>query len=226
MLAREARWFRRQLERMPDGDVFPLLNVGSHTAEFRATGQPWIDGELFRPLADRGGRVVHTDIRPAAGVDLVGDLLDPAFRDELRQRRFRSVMFCNVLEHVSDREPIARTVADVVAPGGLLLVSCPHRFPYHPDPIDTLYRPSVSELASLFPGTSLIHGQIVPCGNLTTYVLGRASAAPVAFLRTMIQPRGVKSPHETAAPSSHKLALLPWLIRTFAVTCIVLRKED
>ena len=225
MLVNEARWFRDRLAALESGEVFPLLNVGSHTAEFRAQGQPWIEREIFAPLAARGGQVVHTDIRAAAGVDLVGDLLDPAFREYLRWRKFRSVMFCNVLEHVSQREPIAHVVADVVAPGGLLFVSCPHDFPYHPDPIDTLFRPSVAELAALFPGTSLVAGEVVACGNLTTYVLGRMTSAPAAFFRTIFQDTGAKSSRETVAVKSQRLALVPWLIRTFTVTCVVLRKE-
>src|SRR5262245_5557542 len=116
MLAREARWFRQRLAGLADAELFPLLNVGSHTAQFRTHGQPWIHREIFAPLAARGGAVVHTDIRPAAGVDLVGDLLDPAFRNYLRWKRFRAAMCCNVLEHVSEREPIAQAVTDLVAP--------------------------------------------------------------------------------------------------------------
>jgi hypothetical protein len=226
MLAKEAKWFRERLRQVADGDLFPMLNVGSQTLVFRQQGQPWIDDEVFAPLRQRGGQIVHTDISPAQGVDIVGDLLDPDFRQTLREKRFRSVMFCNVLEHVCEREPIASTVVEVTEPGGLIFVSCPHRFPYHPDPIDTMFRPTVGELAGLFPKTSVVEGEIVSCGTLTSYILGRMSYSPLGFMRQIFLHEGVKSRHETTQSPQNRWALVPWLIRTFAITCLVIRKIE
>jgi hypothetical protein len=225
MLVNEAKWFRRHLGELQRSDLFPLLNIGSHTADFRRRGQPWIERQVFNPLRQRGGEIVHTDIRAAEGVDIVGDLLDPDFRAVLRQRQFRSIMFCNVLEHVSDRVGISTVVSDVVEPGGYLFVSAPHSFPYHPDPIDTMFRPGVSELAALFPETEMVAGAVVACGNLTTYALARFWPNPFGFLRRALVSTGRKSQHEPAQKHGGKVALLPWLVRSFAITCLVLRKR-
>lgn len=225
MLLNEARWFGRRLAGLPSADLFPMLNIGSHSAEFRERGQPWIDREVFLRLRERGGTIVHTDIRAEDGVDVVGDLLDPRFRESLRERQFRSIMFCNVLEHVSNREAISSTVSDIVEAGGLLFVSAPHRFPYHPDPIDTMFRPDVADVAALFPGTTVVDGEVVDCGNLTTYTLARMLPDPLGFMRRAFQPTGRKSEFEPSTARGSKRLLLPWLVRSFAITCVVLRKR-
>lgn len=77
MLFDEARWFGQRIAEMEPGDIFPMLNVGSSTEEFRTKKQPWIDQFIFKPIREKGYKVVHTDIKKDVGVDLVGDLTDP-----------------------------------------------------------------------------------------------------------------------------------------------------
>ena len=85
------------------GAVSPLLNLGSSTGEFRRTAKPHIQRELFGPLAAAGVAVVHSDLKQADGVDLAGDILDPAVLRDLKARGFRCVLCANLLEHVRDR---------------------------------------------------------------------------------------------------------------------------
>lgn len=225
MLIPEARWFAAAMKAIGDDDLFPLLNVGSQSRRFREQQQPWLDHYIFAPLRKRGGRVVHSDLQHEEGVDLVGDLTDPAFLNHLRSLRFRSVVCTNLLEHVEKPERIAATLAEVVEPGGRLFVSVPYRFPYHPDPIDTMYRPSVEELARLFPGTVIRRSEIVPCGTLLTLLWTYCRWTPrrvlgVAFQRGSAPATGGTSP---ARPSRIK-TLLPWCFRTFRTTCLVLQR--
>ena len=177
MLEAEAKWFGTRLLELADPAVFPMLNIGSHTEQFRTISQPWIDRFIFAPARARGV-VKHTDIRLAPGVDIVGDLTDPAFVQDLRGMNFKSVFFSNVLEHIEAREELARTVTAVVPSGGYLFVSVPYRFPYHPDPIDTMFRPTPEEVASLFPGTRTQSAEIVASGTLVNYIAGRVSVSP------------------------------------------------
>ncbi|QEL13251.1 class I SAM-dependent methyltransferase [Limnoglobus roseus] len=226
MLPKEARWFAAQVARLGDVAVFPMLNVGSHTAEFRARTQPWIDRHLFRPFAERGQSVVHTDIQDAPGVDLVGDLTDADFLDRVRARKFRSVFCNNLLEHVPDPDRICRALTAAVEPGGYLLVSVPHRFPYHPDPIDTMFRPSPEELAKLFPNTTVVAAEKIRCGNLTTYLAGRFFQSPAAMLRTAGERARGQTGADRAAGTGkpgRPIRFLPWLVRPFVQTCLVLR---
>jgi hypothetical protein len=228
MLPREAKWFGNVLAGMPDADVFPMLNVGSHTEEFRTREQPWNDRHLFAPARRRGQVVRHLDLRAAPGVDIVGDLSDPAFLAELRDLRFRSVFCSNLLEHVANPGEIARALTAAVPEGGYLFISAPHRFPYHPDPIDTMFRPGPDELAALFPGTH-VHRQALVRGTLAGYLLGRLLGSPGAFARSVLRRfrSDGRAPAEPAGPGAKApaLGLLPWLFKSFEETCLVLRKE-
>ena len=50
------------------------------------------------------------------------------------------------------------------------MVTVPHKFPYHPDPIDTMFRPSPNELVGLFPNCHRLEGLILDCGTGWDYV--------------------------------------------------------
>lgn len=130
--------------------VSPLLNLGSSTGPFRETAKPHIQRELFGPLQAAGVAVFHSDLKQGDGIDLTGDILDPAVRRDLKARGFRSVLLANVLEHVQDPAAVAAACEEIVGPGGIVLATVPACFPYHADPIDTGYRPSPAELAAAF----------------------------------------------------------------------------
>ena len=130
--------------------VSPLLNLGSSTRAFREATKPHIQRELFGPLAAAGVAVVHSDLKQADGVDVAGDILDPAVLRDLKARGFRCVLCANLLEHVRDRAAVAAACEEIVGPGGLILATVPSSYPYHADPIDTGFRPSPAELAGLF----------------------------------------------------------------------------
>src|SRR4051812_24687708 len=148
MFDREAARLREIL--LAQRAVSPLLNLGSSTRAFREVAKPHIQDELFGPLAAAGVQVFHCDLKQADGVDLAGDILDAEVRAGLRSRGFKSVLCANLLEHVRDRAAVAAACEEVAGPGGLVLATVPSSYPYHADPIDTLYRPSPAALAALF----------------------------------------------------------------------------
>ena len=128
----------------------PLLNLGSSSRHFREREKPHIDQLLFAPLRAAGVEIVHSDLMPDDGVDLAGDIRDPQMIARLRAHGFRAVLASNLLEHVRGREAVAAACEEIVGPGGLILATVPSSFPYHADPLDTLYRPSPAALAALF----------------------------------------------------------------------------
>jgi SAM-dependent methyltransferase len=132
------------------GDVSPLLNLGSSTGAFRASAKPHIEARLFAPLREAGVEVVHCDLKAGEGVDIVGDILDPAVVGQLARTGFRCVLAANLLEHVRDRAAVIAACEEIAGPGGLILATVPSSAPYHADPIDTLYRPSPAALAASF----------------------------------------------------------------------------
>lgn len=220
MLKEEAGWLGAEMGRVAQEALSPLLDLGSSSGDFRKDLQPWVGEALYAPLLGRGVRIVHQDLQANPGVDIVGDLTDPAFIEELAGRSFRAVLCANLLEHVRDPAAVARSLVKVVPPGGHLFVSCPFRFPYHPDPIDTRFRPDVETLAGLFPGTEIAAGEIVPCG---TYFSHLYPALPKwkALLKHLLR---LCLPFYAPPVWLLKVAHLPWLFRGLSATCVVLRK--
>lgn len=156
-----------------------VMNVGSSTGHFRTVTQPHIEREVFAPLAARGVRIIHADMKAADGVDLVGDLLDPAFRRQIVALAPDVVLANNLFEHVRDRQVLADCLADLPGEHGRLIVSVPRAYPYHADPIDTLYRPTPGEIAEMFPGYTLEDQAVVASTSLWQDLnrqIGRAGA--------------------------------------------------
>lgn len=133
-------------------DISPLLNLGSGDRRLREELKPHIERELFAPLRAAGVTAVHSDLRPGEGVDVAGDILDPAFQEMLRARGFRALVAANLLEHVRDPAAVAAACEAIVGEGGLIVATVPSSFPYHADPLDSGYRPTPEALAALFAG--------------------------------------------------------------------------
>lgn len=225
MLIGEARWLATQIGQIESGRLFPMLNVGSQTEEFRMVDQPWIDEFIFGPLKERGLQVKHLDLQAGQGVDIVGDLSDSKFLAEIKKMSFSSVFCSNLFEHVVNREEIARLLTEVVPSGGFIILSVPYKFPYHPDPIDTMFRPSPEELATLFPNTTIWKKDVVRGGNLTTYVLQKFARHPTRTIRRLFAQRKARKSSVDTQDGGQLRSLVPWLIRTFEVTCLILQKQ-
>lgn len=137
-----------------------MLNVGSSTKHFREVSHPHIHENIFKPIRERC-RVVHLDVKAQDGVDLVGDLTDPNFLEQLKLRRYDIILCSNLLEHVENPVEICRCMEECVKTGGFMIVTAPHLYPYHNDPIDTMFRPDVNELSNCFKNSSLVEGEIL-----------------------------------------------------------------
>ena len=218
MLLAEAKWIGQILTHMKPERLTPLLNVGSGTAEMREKVQPWIDQEIFAPLRGDGVKVDHLDIQQGEGIDLCGDLYDDEFVARLGENGYRSLLCCNVLEHVENPVAIAAKLEGLIPIGGYLLFSVPNRFPYHPDPIDTMFRPDLEELAGLFPNSRLVQGTILDCGTGWDFVEGDLRVL-IAKVRRRLS--GMKD-HGGAKGTA---SFLPWLFRSFTLACALLEKQ-
>jgi SAM-dependent methyltransferase len=222
MLIEEAKWLARQIAELEPDRVFPLLDVGSSTQRFRAIEQPWIDREIFGPARQAGHAVSHLDAKPAPGVDIVADLGDARAIEGLVRRGYRSVFCSNLLEHVEDREKIARALVGLVPPGGYLFVSCPYRYPFHPDPIDSMFRPDPQQLAELFEGTRIYREAVIQNGNYFRE-LQRTPLATLRLLLRLLLP--FYKPEAWRRAQQEFRRYLPWMFRRFAATCVVLQRE-
>ena len=166
--------------------VSPLLNLGSSTRDFRTRQKPHIQRELFGPLAAADVAVVHSDLRRAEGVDVAGDILDPAVQRELKGRGFRCILIANMLEHVREPDAVAAACEEIVGPGGLILATVPSSFPYHADPIDTGFRPSPAALAGLFRRSVPLLAEEVTGRTYADDIKARGSTLPGEIARTLL----------------------------------------
>jgi hypothetical protein len=164
----------------------PLLNLGSSTRAFRETARPHIQSELFGPLAEAGVQVFHSDLKAADGVDLAGDILDPAMRRALAARGFRALLIANMLEHVRDPAAVAAACEEIVGPGGLILATVPSSFPFHADPIDTGFRPAPAELAALFERSAPLLAEEVAGSTYAEDMRARGSSLGKEIARTAL----------------------------------------
>jgi hypothetical protein len=218
MLLEEAQWLNRQLRNLRPDDLYPMCNLGSATEHYRRVQQAYIDKYLFAPARMKNLEVIHVDAKDAPGVDLVADLMDSTLPTRLAQYNIRSVMCCNLLEHVSNRMIVSKLVLSILKPGGYLITTVPYRFPYHADPIDTMYRPTVAELAALFPGTSVHKSAIVRASRFVYEMQGNYRA----LCRNMAR---------SAAPFYHpqgwwaSVRRLGEIMAGYRVTCVILRKQ-
>jgi SAM-dependent methyltransferase len=220
MFEAEARWVGERLAALPAAQLSPLLNIGSSTKDFRENVQPWTVREIFMPLSNRGLEVVHLDSRSGSGIDLRADLLDDADFARLRSRNYGGILCCNVLEHVRDPLEFARRCEALVKPGGIILVTVPHSYPHHADPIDTLYRPTPDEIAGLFADSTVVAAAIIDVGRSYRDDVGRrpwillrhALRLPFPFLGLEKWRRSMQKPY--------------WLFHNYRVSAVLARRDE
>jgi hypothetical protein len=219
MFEAEACWLRRALDVFPPERLSPALNLGSSSAAVREVVQPWIETQLFCPLRARGVEIFHIDMRDLPGVDVQADLTRTADICELRRLKPNMLLCCNLLEHVLHPEALARHCLDLLPRGGLVFVTVPFSYPYHRDPIDTMYRPGLAQLAELFVGARLLDGIILDTGvsyrdairERPWILLRHVWRFPVPFLSLERWKRS--------------MARLYWLVAEYRITCAVFEKE-
>jgi len=221
MRVTEARWIADQLASLPNDRISPLLNIGSSTAEFREINQPHIDRVLFAPLRERGVEVIHADLKQARGVDIHGDMMDPAIQARLRARKPRAVLSSNLLEHVLDPGAFARVIGSFVEPPGIAIITVPRSYPFHADPIDTGFRPRPDELAAMFTGFELVRGEVVADTSYSAELASQGRAGITKGLKTLIgalRPRG-----DIGRAQRDRLR---WLFKPFTTSCVLLQAKS
>jgi len=219
MFEAEACWLRCALDPFPPERLSPMLNLSSSSSTRREAIQPWVDNQVFRPLRERGVEIVHVDMRQLPGVDFRADLTDAADVRRLSALRPKALLCCNLLEHVLEPGRLARHCLDLVPTGGLVFVTVPFSYPYHRDPIDTMYRPSPGELSKLFRGADLLDSRILGAGiSYRDDVRER----PWILLRHLWR---FPVPFLSLARWRRSMARLYWLIAEYQITCAVFEKR-
>lgn len=212
------RWVREL--RLDPGTV--CLNVGSSTKEFRDRDQPHIVERFIRPLESDGIRFVHCDMKGADGVDEIGNVLDPNFRQRLRRYDAGLLICSNLLEHLTEPQKFAKACGELIRPGGYGAFTVPLSYPYHPDPIDTMLRLTPDELAAMLSDWRVIKSQCLSAGNYLSDL--RASGQLVE--RLMRQAARVALPFYRPSQWRANASRLSWLFRRYVVSAVLLQKPE
>jgi hypothetical protein len=218
MLIEEARWFSRAVNALSAEELSPILNLGSGTSSYRLAGA---HSAFFSTLKKAGIVAIHTDIEAGEGVDVAGDIFSEHLVNELVARVPSSLICANILEHVERPLDLADICSSLLGPGGYLFASVPKFYPYHPAPIDTMYRPNPEELSRLFPDFDVLKSEVVVCRSLFKQccnepVVGlRVLASLVLGLVSFNKPRVRK-----------ELERIRYIMRPLLVSAVVLRKRN
>ena len=197
-----------------------VLNLGCGSRRSREQQKPHIHELTLLPVLERGYRLVNSDMFADDGVDLQGDLFEPAFVERLRALQPALIFFCNVLEHVDarSRQKLPAILDSIVRPDGLLLITAPLSYPYHPDPIDTYYRVSPADIGALFPRYQTLQAAAVDCGNYGEEFFANSPAKRVRRVLRLFFPFIAPRRWMTLA---HKFL---WLKKPYQISCVLLRK--
>ncbi len=159
MFVEESIWIKEILKDLNPPHIQKVLDVGSSTIQFRMQTQPYIDKNVFSPLRDRGSSISYMDKKKGEGIDYVFDA--ESITAKQIGKKFDLVICCSLLEHVKDPKKLCSLLVKLTKPGGFLLVSVPANYRCHSDPIDTMFRPSMEELISMFQGMKIIKNKVI-----------------------------------------------------------------
>lgn len=218
MHEQEAKWISNALQSIDPNSISPLLNLGSSTKDFRTVHQPFIDLQIFQPLAKLGVQSVHQDIKDDPGVDLIGNLQDEQFLNKLIKNGFKAILCSNLLEHLEDPAPICAAMMKVIPTFGYILVTVPVQYPKHMDPIDTMFRPAPKEIAQLFSGTIVVDSHILSVGSTWSSLC----LQPLKLIKLIARALVPFYRHSGWITAINKLA---WIFRERKISCVLLQKE-
>jgi hypothetical protein len=166
MLIKEAKKIYEYIETFLKDKKGIAINIGSSTADFIDISQPYIRNFVLNPLS-LNFKILNIDIKSQEGVDLVADFTTPEGQKSIANLNGNLYLISNLLEHIPDYNLGIKSIVELLNTGDVLILSGPKSFPYHPDPIDNMFRPSIKELRQYFESDFEIKDlQIVKSGTV------------------------------------------------------------
>lgn len=120
---RQANWrfLEQELDRLPAGAL--ILDVGAGRGDFSAA------------IQNHPNRLssIALEVYPYPEIDVVCDLTQV---NPFRPASFEAILLLNVLEHVYDSHALLGSLAEIVKPGGVLIIAIPFMVKLHQVPVD------------------------------------------------------------------------------------------
>lgn len=190
MLYTESVWIGEKIKQIVAESAYPILNVGSSTKQYRTQRQAFIQDNIFSQIPDEKKNVVHLDMKKADGVDVVGDLYDEFFLQELKKYKFKVIMFNNVLMYLEEkqRKRISQILENILEKDGYLIITNSLIFPPAHDPVEAYYRANPQDMyQQLFQNFKIIDQSTpsVPY-NFCKYLKQNPKVIPVKIARLLM----------------------------------------
>jgi SAM-dependent methyltransferase len=227
MLIEEAKWIGKELLEISEPG-FKVLNIGSSSEEYRTKVQPHIEKFIFRPLKENNIKVIHTDIVNEQGVDIVGDLTSPEFIIQLEKNKYDLIICSNLLEHLKEKQLIVDAILEILPKASKAIITVPYNYPYHLDPIDTMYRPNTNELHQLFKNTELLKeeiliGKSVNKNTISINYWQKLKITPLILFKLLVR---VLFPFYKTKVWLYTFLSLKNMFSPFSVSCILIKKQN
>ena len=190
MLLEESIWVGEKIDEIVLLNSLPILNVGSSTKEYRTQRQSHIQKNIFDLIPNESKNVIHLDMKAADGVDIVGDLYDRNFLEEIKTLKVKCILFNNVLMYLDkkQRKKLSEILNEILEKDGYLIVTNSHVFPPAPDPVESYYRASPDKLQQeLFENFNIIDAKIIENNySFNKQLKARPNLIPIKIARFLL----------------------------------------
>ena len=196
MRIEESIWVKQTIHRIvKQGDL--CINLGSSDEGFYKYRQPHIYTNIVGHIRDTlQAELLNCDAKIAPGVDIAGDFTEPELLDHLFERQPTILLVNNLFEHMKP-DVLSNFVSYLDKSANIgtkILITVPHSYPIHFDPIDTYFRPSPKDLAAMFPAWRVLKSDIIESDSFSEE-FGRMSIGQKLYLLArlalpFIKPKG------------------------------------
>jgi len=149
MLVNEAKWINNIITSRLNNLNGTAVNLGSSSLEFIKYNQPYIENLVIKPIS-KYFKLVNVDIKIDSNIQLKADFLTDSGQETIKQLHAKVFLVSNLLEHIPNALDGINQLKKLVESNSYIILTGPRSFPYHPDPIDNMFRPKLTEIYALF----------------------------------------------------------------------------
>ena len=149
MLLNEAKWINNVIAGHLNNFNGTAVNLGSSSLDFIKYNQPYIENLVLKPIS-KNFKLINVDVKVDSNIQLVADFLTDSGQKTIKELHAKVFLVSNLLEHIPLALDGINQLKKLVEPNSYLILTGPKSFPYHPDPIDNMFRPKLSEIYALF----------------------------------------------------------------------------
>ena len=149
MLLNEAKWINNVIAGHLNNFNGTAVNLGSSSLDFVKYNQPYIENLVLKPIS-KNFKLINVDVKVDSNIQLVADFLTDSGQKTIKELHAKVFLVSNLLEHIPLALDGINQLKKLVEPNSYLILTGPKSFPYHPDPIDNMFRPKLNEINALF----------------------------------------------------------------------------